>query len=42
MNLKEKYSPDKKKINSLMEREIPQDSWPPVDNSKFINTVISI
>ena len=37
------YPPEKDhliKVYSLMEREVPKDSWPPVGNSTFINLVL--
>ena len=43
INLMVRYPPEKKhliKLYSLMESEVPIDSWPPVDNSTFINLVL--
>ena len=43
MNLVVLYPPEKErliKLYSLMESEVPKDSWPPVSNSKFINLVL--
>ena len=43
INLKVIYPPEKEhliKLYSLMESEVPKDSWPPVGNSTFINLVL--
>ena len=43
INLMVIYPPEKEhliKLYSLMEREVPIDSWPPVGNSTFINLVL--
>ena len=43
MNLMVIYPPEKEpliKLYSLMENEVPIDSWPPVGNSAFINLVL--
>ena len=43
INLMVIYPPEKKhliKLYSLMESEVPKDSWPPVGNSTFINLVL--
>ena len=43
INLMVIYPPEKKhliKLYSLMESEVPEDSWPPVGNSTFINLVL--
>ena len=43
MNLMVIYPPEKErliKLYSLMESEVPKDSWPPVGNSAFINLVL--
>ena len=43
INLMVVYPPEKKhliKLYSLMESEVPKDSWPPVGNSTFINLVL--
>ena len=43
MNLMVLYPPEKEcliKLYSLMESEVPNDSWPPVGNSTFINLVL--
>ena len=43
INLMIIYPPEKEhlmKLYSLMEREVPKDSWPPVGNSTFINLVL--
>ena len=43
INLMVIYPPEKKhllKLYSLMESEVPVDSWPPVGNSTFINLVL--
>ena len=43
INLMVIYPPEKEhlmKLYSLMEREVPKDSWPPVGNSTFINLVL--
>ena len=43
MNLVVLYPPEKErliKLYSLMESEVPKDSWPPVGNSTFINLVL--
>ena len=43
MNLMVIYPPEKEcliKLYSLMESEVPNDSWPPVGNSTFINLVL--
>ena len=43
INLMVIYPPEKEhlmKLYSLMEREVPTDSWPPVGNSTFINLVL--
>ena len=43
INLMVIYPPEKKhliKLYSLMESEVPKDSWPPVGNSIFINLVL--
>ena len=43
MNLMVIYPPEKEhliKLYSLMESEVPKDSWPPVGNSTFINLVL--
>ena len=43
INLMVIYPPEKEhliKVYSLMEREVPIDSWPPVGNSTFINLVL--
>ena len=43
INLMVIYPPEKEhliKLYSLMESEVPKDSWPPVGNSTFINLVL--
>ena len=43
INLMVIYPPEKEhlmKLYSLMENEVPKDSWPPVGNSTFINLVL--
>ena len=43
VNLMVIYPPEKEhliKLYSLMESEVPKDSWPPVGNSTFINLVL--
>ena len=43
MNLVVLYPPEKEhliKLYSLMESEVPKDSWPPIGNSTFINLVL--
>ena len=43
MNLMVIYPPEKEhliKLYSLIESEVPKDSWPPVGNSTFINLVL--
>ena len=43
INLMVLYPPEKEhliKLYSLMESEVPKDSWPPVGNSTFINLVL--
>ena len=43
INLMVLYPPEKEhliKLYSLMESEVPKDSWPPVANSTFINLVL--
>ena len=43
INLMVTYPPEKEhliKLYSLMESEVPKDSWPPVGNSTFINLVL--
>ena len=43
INLMVVYPPEKEhliKLYSLMESEVPKDSWPPVGNSTFINLVL--
>ena len=43
INLMVIYPPEKEhliKLYSLMESEVPKDSWPPVGNSTFINLVV--
>ena len=43
INLMVTYPPEKKrliKLYSLMESDVPRDSWPPVGNSTFINLVL--
>ena len=43
INLMVIYPPEKEhliKLYSLMESEVPKDSWPPVGNSKYINLVL--